>query len=53
MPVEYLPNDVLRYLLNSRYCEVDKMSNIAAELFGAARLDGTACRRCAPGFTKS
>jgi transglutaminase-like putative cysteine protease len=37
VPVQYLPNDVLRYLLNSRYCEVDKMSNIAAELFGAAR----------------
>ena len=34
IPVEHLPNDVLRYLLNSRYCEVDRMSNIAAELFG-------------------
>lgn len=34
VPVQDLPHDVLRYLLNSRYCEVDKMSNIAAELFG-------------------
>jgi transglutaminase-like putative cysteine protease len=25
---------VLRYLLSSRYCEVDRMSNIATELFG-------------------
>ena len=34
VPVQNLPNGVLRYLLNSRYCEVDRMSNIAAELFG-------------------
>jgi transglutaminase-like putative cysteine protease len=34
VPVQYLPNDTLYYLINSRYCEVDKMSNIAAELFG-------------------
>jgi transglutaminase-like putative cysteine protease len=34
VPVQNLPYDVLRYLLNSRYCEVDRMSNIASELFG-------------------
>jgi transglutaminase-like putative cysteine protease len=34
IPVHDLPHDVLRYLLSSRYCEVDRMSNIAAELFG-------------------
>jgi transglutaminase-like putative cysteine protease len=34
VPVQYLPHDALRYLLNSRYCEVDRLSNIAAELFG-------------------
>jgi len=34
VPVHNLPTDVLRYLLNSRYCEVDKLSNIAAGLFG-------------------
>jgi transglutaminase-like putative cysteine protease len=32
-PVQELPNDVLRYLLNSRYCEVDRFSMIASELF--------------------
>ncbi len=30
-----LPNEVLSYLLNSRYCEVDRFTNIASELFGA------------------
>ena len=34
LPVEQLPHDTLRYLLNSRYCEVDRMSDIAAQLFG-------------------
>jgi transglutaminase-like putative cysteine protease len=34
VPVERLPNDVLRYLLSSRYCEVDLLSDIAAQLFG-------------------
>src|SRR6266567_812172 len=29
-----LPNDALIYLLNSRYCEVDRFSKIAFELFG-------------------
>jgi transglutaminase-like putative cysteine protease len=29
-----LPDEVLTYLLNSRYCEVDRLSNIALELFG-------------------
>jgi transglutaminase-like putative cysteine protease len=29
-----LPHEVLSYLLNSRYCEVDRFSNIAFELFG-------------------
>ena len=37
-----LPNEVLSYLLNSRYCEVDRFSNIAYELFGNA----------APGWSK-
>ena len=35
LPVNDLPHDTLRYLLNSRYCEVDRLSNIAVELFGA------------------
>ena len=33
IPVQDLPHDTLRYLLNSRYCEVDRLSNIAVELF--------------------
>lgn len=32
--VQNLPPDTLRYLIASRYCEVDCLSNIAAELFG-------------------
>jgi transglutaminase-like putative cysteine protease len=34
VPVQDLPHDCLRYLLNSRYCEVDRFSAIALELFG-------------------
>ncbi len=33
IPVERLPVSVLPYLMNSRYCEVDLLSNTAAELF--------------------
>ena len=35
-PVGELPNDVLIYLLNSRYCEVDRFSNIATDLFSGS-----------------
>ncbi|HEX4770279.1 MAG TPA: transglutaminase family protein [Bryobacteraceae bacterium] len=34
VPVHELPTDVLRYLLASRYCEVDLLSGIAVDLFG-------------------
>lgn len=34
IPVDQLPVETLRYLLPSRYCEVDLLSNTAAELFG-------------------
>jgi transglutaminase-like putative cysteine protease len=34
LPVEVLPSDVLVYLLGSRYCETDHMSNLAWSLFG-------------------
>lgn len=34
VPVGELPNETLTYLINSRYCEVDRLSNIAVELFG-------------------
>jgi transglutaminase-like putative cysteine protease len=33
-PVEALPEDVLRFLLASRYCETDLLSPIAWQLFG-------------------
>jgi transglutaminase-like putative cysteine protease len=32
--IERLPAEVLPYLMNSRYCEVDLLSSIALELFG-------------------
>jgi transglutaminase-like putative cysteine protease len=34
VPVQELPYDVLRYLYNSRYCEVDRFATIALDLFG-------------------
>ena len=34
VPLEELPNDVLVFLLNSRYCEVDLLSPTAFDLFG-------------------
>jgi len=34
IPVAELPNDLLRFLLSSRYCEVDLFANIAFQLFG-------------------
>ena len=37
-PIEDLPEDVLIYLLASRYCEVDLLSNFAAQTFGGAPL---------------
>jgi transglutaminase-like putative cysteine protease len=34
-PVQELPSDTLPFLLTSRYCEVDKLSDIAWQLFGS------------------
>ncbi len=39
-PVDQLPPEILRFLLASRYCEVDRMSDLAWQLFGT----------CAPGW---
>jgi transglutaminase-like putative cysteine protease len=36
IPVEKLPFEVMPYLMNSRYCEVDLLFNTAYELFGTA-----------------
>jgi len=33
-PLEQLPSDCLVYLLGSRYCETDRLSNLAWSLFG-------------------
>jgi transglutaminase-like putative cysteine protease len=37
LPVEELPTSTLIYLLNSRYCEVDRLSSIAFDLFGKTK----------------
>jgi transglutaminase-like putative cysteine protease len=37
-PVQDLPDEVMVYLLGSRYCETDRMSNLAWSLFGATPL---------------
>lgn len=34
VPVQELPTETLRFLLASRYCEVDLLSNVAVDLFG-------------------
>jgi transglutaminase-like putative cysteine protease len=34
VPVDKLPDDCLGYLLGSRYCETDHLSNLAWQLFG-------------------
>jgi transglutaminase-like putative cysteine protease len=34
IPIEQLPDDLLLYLMPSRYCETDKLSDIAWSLFG-------------------
>ncbi len=34
-PISYLPDDTLMYLLGSRYCETDRLSQLAWDMFGA------------------
>ncbi len=34
VPVQELPDNVLQFLLNSRYCEVDRLGAVALDLFG-------------------
>ena len=51
IPVEHLPDDVMVFLLGSRYCETDRLSDTAWALFGhvAARLGaGPGDRRLCP-----
>jgi transglutaminase-like putative cysteine protease len=42
VPVQELPTDVLRYLVGSRYCEVDKLGSFAWAQFGTVK----------PGWTR-
>ena len=42
IPVHELPSDTLRYLISSRYCEVDRLSAIAGDLFDEVK----------PGWTR-
>jgi transglutaminase-like putative cysteine protease len=37
LPIDQLPDDVLLYLMASRYCETDKLTDIAWSLFGTTR----------------
>src|ERR1700709_1517065 len=34
LPIDQLPDDVLLYLMASRYCETDKLTDVAWSLFG-------------------
>lgn len=34
LPIEQLPHDVVQFLIGSRYCEVDRLSGLAWQLFG-------------------
>src|SRR6202051_556183 len=37
VPIDQLPDDLLLYLMASRYCETDKLTDIAWSLFGATQ----------------
>ena len=52
--VRDLPDDVLQFLLPSRYCEVDsELSDFAASLFNPWRRVGRECRRSATSSTST
>jgi hypothetical protein len=44
LPVPDLPEETLLFLLGSRYCETDRLSEIAWKLFGSAKKNGRAIR---------
>ena len=52
VPVQELPTHLLGYLLNSRYCEVDRFATIASELFGGIAPGWGGSRPFATGYTK-
>ena len=45
--VQDLPDNVLLFLLASRYCEVDRLKEVAWDLFGGLPPGWPRCRRCA------
>ncbi len=51
VPVEMLPHYLLGFLLGSRYCETDRLGQVAWDLFGGVSPAGRACRRCATSCT--
>jgi len=51
-PVDQLPPGILRFLLASRYCEVDRMSDLACSFLETVHPDGPVSRRSAIGFTR-
>ena len=53
VPVEDLPPEVLRYLLASRYCEVDRLLDVAGTCSATRNRDGRASRRCAIGCRRT
>jgi hypothetical protein len=48
--VQDLPEGSLLFLLGSRYCDTDHLSEIAWNLFAGSPLDGGVCRRFATSF---
>ena len=50
-PIEELPDEALVFLLASRFCESDRMLDLAWSLFGATEPGWAACRRSATSPT--
>jgi hypothetical protein len=48
--VQDIPEETLLFLVGSRYCETDRLSEVAWSLFGGVRLGGAACRLSATSF---
>jgi len=47
IPVENLPDDIILFLLASRYCEIDRMMDLAWSLFKDTPTGWAGCRRSA------
>ena len=50
-PLERLPVDTLVYLLGSRYCETDRLTDMPGQPSASCPRVGTWCRRSATSFT--